>query len=101
MRFRIDTNTDSYRMVENNHSLPTMTLRTAQQACQFLVAHKRSQTAIATRAGLTQPTISRILAGKHDPAGTTLIKLNQFADEVEAETQVHVEKGTVPESEPQ
>jgi len=63
----------------------TMTLRTAQEACQFLVANEKSQAAIAANVGLTQPTISRILAGKHDPAGSTLIKLNQLADEVEAE----------------
>lgn len=62
-----------------------MTLRTAQEACQFLVANKRSQAAIAARAGVTQPTISRILAGEHDPAGSTLIKLNKFADEVEGQ----------------
>lgn len=65
--------------------ISTMTLRTAQEACQFLVTHEKSQAAIAARVGLTQPTISRILTGKHDPAGSTLIKLNQFCDEVEAE----------------
>jgi predicted transcriptional regulator len=80
-----------------------MTLRTAQEACQFLVTHKRSQAAIAVRAGVTQPTISRILAGEHDPKGTTLIKLNKFADEVEAEvaTQAQVETESKSESQPQ
>lgn len=90
-------------MTGNNYSIPIMTIRTAQEACQFLVAHKRSQAAIAARAGLTQPTISRILAGKHDPAGSTLIKLNSFADEVEAEAAAHGQVGTEPkpESQPQ
>lgn len=80
-----------------------MTLRTAQEACQFLVAHKRSQAAIGARAGVTQPTISRILAGEHDPAGSTLIKLNKFADEVEAEGEVQAQVETSPatESQPQ
>jgi transcriptional regulator with XRE-family HTH domain len=89
-------------MAENNSPISTMTLRTAQEACQFLVAHKRSQAAIAARAGLTQPTISRILAGKHDPAGSTLIKLNKYADEVEAEgvAQGQVKVEPSPESQP-
>lgn len=99
MRFRIDSNTNSYRMIGNNFQIPIMTIRTAQEACQFLVAHKRSQAAIAARAGLTQPTISRILAGKHDPAGSTLIKLNNFADEVEAEAAAQSQLRT--ESQPQ
>lgn len=77
-----------------------MTLRTAQEACQFLVTHHRSQAAIATRAGVTQPTISRILAGRHDPAGSILIKLNEFADEVAAETQAELDTQH-PESQPQ
>jgi len=79
-----------------------MTLRTAQEACQFLVANKRSQAAIATRAGVTQPTISRILAGEHDPAGSTLIKLNKYADEVEAEATKQTQVGSsATESHPQ
>lgn len=62
-----------------------MTLRTAQEAAQFLVSAGHSQAAIATRAGVKQPTISRILSGSlKDPAGSILIKLNDFADEVEA-----------------
>jgi transcriptional regulator with XRE-family HTH domain len=78
-----------------------MTFRTAQEACQLLVAHKRSQAAIAVRAGVTQPTISRILAGRHDPAGSILIKLNEFADEVLGEAQNHVGKKTGTEPQPQ
>jgi transcriptional regulator with XRE-family HTH domain len=62
-----------------------MTLRTAQEAAQLLLNAGFSQAAIATRAGVKQPTISRILSGGlKDPAGSTLVKLNEFADEVEA-----------------
>lgn len=62
-----------------------MNLRTAQEAAQRLVASGKSQQAIAERAGVKQPTISRILSGElKDPAGSILIKLNEFADEVEA-----------------
>lgn len=71
-----------------------MTLRTAQEAVQFLVANKRSQAVIAARAGVSQPTISRILAGEHDPKGATLIKLNKFADEVEVEGRARVPEAT-------
>jgi transcriptional regulator with XRE-family HTH domain len=81
-------------MIENNLPTPTMTLRTAQQATQFLVSAGHSQAAIAKRAGVSQATISRILSGEFkDPAGSTLIKLNEFADQVEAEPK--------PESQPQ
>jgi len=73
-----------------------MTLRTAQEAVQFLVAHKRSQAVIANRAGVTQPTISRILAGGHDPKGSTLIALNKFADEVEIEAATHTPSNPTP-----
>lgn len=63
-----------------------MTIRTAQQATQVLVSAGRSQAVIAKRAGVSQATISRILSGEFkDPAGSTLIKLNEFADEVAAE----------------
>lgn len=60
-----------------------MTLRTAQEAAHFLVTAGKSQQAIAARAGVKQPTISRILSGElKDPAGSILVKLNEFADEV-------------------
>ena len=62
-----------------------MNLRTAQEAAQFLISAGHSQDAIATRVGVKQPTISRILSGKlADPAGSILVKLNEFADEVAA-----------------
>lgn len=71
-------------MAENNFIPSTMTFRTAQEACQILVAAKQSQAAIGKRAGVSQATISRILSGEFkDPAGSTLVKLNEFADEVE------------------
>lgn len=64
-----------------------MNLRTAQEATQLLVASGKSQQVIAERAGVKQPTISRILSGElKDPAGSILIRLNEFADEVEAPT---------------
>lgn len=76
-----------------------MTIRTAQESCQILVAAKRSQAAIAQRAGVRQPTISRILSGKlKDPAGSILRKLNEFADEVAAE---RADLTGSPESQPQ
>jgi predicted transcriptional regulator len=63
-----------------------MTLRSAQQATQFLVSAGHSQAVIAKRASVSQATISRILSGEFkDPAGSTLVKLNEFADQVEAE----------------
>jgi predicted transcriptional regulator len=94
MRFRIDTDTLSYRMIGNNQPITTMTLRPAQECIQLLVAAKISQALIAERAGIRQPTISRILAGKHkDPKGSVLVKLNEFAAEVETKS--------APESQPQ
>ena len=64
-----------------------MTLRTPQEAVQRLIAAGRTQAAIADRAGVKQPTISRILSGEHkDPKSSVLIKLNEFADEVDAQT---------------
>jgi transcriptional regulator with XRE-family HTH domain len=63
-----------------------MTLRTAQQCAQFLVAANISQAAIAKRANITQPTVSRILSGDHkDPKGSVLIALNEYVSEVEAQ----------------
>ena len=62
-----------------------MNLRTAQEAAQLLITSGKSQQVIAERAGVKQPTISRILSGElKDPAGSILIKLNEFADEVAA-----------------
>lgn len=64
-----------------------MNLRTAQEAAQLLLTAGKSQRAIADRAGVTQPTISRILSGElKDPAGSTLVKLNEFADEVQGDS---------------
>jgi transcriptional regulator with XRE-family HTH domain len=75
-----------------------MTFRTAQEACQILVAAKQSQAAIGKRAGVSQATISRILSGEFkDPAGSTLVKLNEFADEVEAGTAVQAKSSTEPQ----
>jgi transcriptional regulator with XRE-family HTH domain len=77
-----------------------MTLRTAQQATQFLVSAGHPQKAIADRVGVSQATISRILSGEFkDPAGSTLIKLNEFADEVEA-TPAHIDLAPSTESQP-
>jgi transcriptional regulator with XRE-family HTH domain len=62
-----------------------MNLRTAQEAVQLLITSGKSQQVIAERAGVKQPTISRILSGElKDPAGSILVKLNEFADEVAA-----------------
>jgi transcriptional regulator with XRE-family HTH domain len=62
-----------------------MNLRTAQEAAQLLITSGKSQQVIAERAGVKQPTISRILSGElKDPAGSILVKLNEFADEVAA-----------------
>lgn len=85
-------------MVGNNFSSMTMTLRTAQEATQLLVAAGRSQAAIATRAGVKQPTISRILSGVlKDPAGSVLVKLNEFADEVATEAEAKTGAGPQPQ----
>jgi transcriptional regulator with XRE-family HTH domain len=79
-------------MAENNFPILTMLIRTAQQATHVLVSAGHSQAAIAKRAGVSQATISRILSGElKDPAGSTLIKLNEFAEQVE----------TAPKPEPQ
>jgi len=64
-----------------------MTLRTAQESVQALVAAGFSQSAIAERANVKQPTISRILSGEHkDPKSSVLINLNAFVEEVNART---------------
>lgn len=64
-----------------------MTLRSAQEAAQILVAAGLSQAAIAQRVDVRQPTISRILSGAHkDTRGAVLVKLNDFADEVAGAT---------------
>jgi predicted transcriptional regulator len=62
-----------------------MSLHTPQEIIKELVAAGHSQTAIAERAGVSQPTISRIMSGEHDdPKSSVLIKLSQFANEVAA-----------------
>jgi len=72
-------------MAEHNFTLMTMTLRTAQDAAHYLIGTGFSQAAIAKRSDVSQATISRILSGElKDPAGSILIKLNEFADEVAA-----------------
>lgn len=64
-----------------------MTLRSAQEAAQILVAAGHSQATIAQRVDVKQPTISRILSGAHkDTRGAVLVKLNDFADEVAVAT---------------
>lgn len=79
-----------------------MSLRSAQQATQFLVSAGHSQAAIAKRAGVSQATISRILSGEFkDPAGSTLIALNEFADEVQTETQALSDAQSATETQPQ
>ncbi len=66
-----------------------MPLRTPQELVKFLVAEGYSQAVIAERAGVKQPTISRILSGDHDdPKSSVLIRLNQFADEVHSQSQI-------------
>lgn len=60
-----------------------MTLETPQELVKSLVCAGYSQQVIAERAGVKQPTISRILSGDHtDPKSSVLIKLKEFADEV-------------------
>jgi predicted transcriptional regulator len=73
----------------NNSSLEEkMTFRTAQEAVQVLVAASIPQAAIAKRANVSQPTVSRILSGDHkDPKGSVLMALNEYADEVEHQPQ--------------
>lgn len=71
-----------------------MALETPQELVKTLIEAGFSQQAIAERAGVKQPTISRILSGEHtDPKSSVLIKLKDFADEVsrkaEAEEQKH------------
>lgn len=59
-----------------------MTLETPQQLVKKLIEAGISQATIAARAGVKQPTISRILSGDHaDPKSSVLIKLKEFADE--------------------
>ena len=80
-----------------------MPIRQAQEAVQLLINAKHSQAAIGKRAGVSQATISRILSGElKDPAGSILIKLNEFADEVEADAaaQVKLEANSRAEAEP-
>jgi len=63
-----------------------MTLETPQELVKKLIAAGYSQSAIADKAGVRQPTISRILSGGHtDPKSSVLIKLKEFADSVEPE----------------
>lgn len=63
-----------------------MTLETPQELVKKLVDAGKSQAVIAGRAGVTQATISRILSGEHtDPKSSVLIRLKQFADEVDAQ----------------
>jgi transcriptional regulator with XRE-family HTH domain len=60
-----------------------MLLRTAQESAQILVTAGFSQAAIAERANVKQPTISRILSGEHkDPKGSVVISLNDFVEEI-------------------
>lgn len=65
-----------------------MTPLSAQEAAQVLVAAGIPQAAIAKRAKVSQPTISRILSGEHkDPKGSVLMALNQYAVEVKSQSQ--------------
>lgn len=62
-----------------------MQLQTPQAYVQFLIERGQSQATIAKRAGVSQPTISRILSGDHeDPKSSVLINLSRFAEEVAA-----------------
>ncbi len=62
-------------------------LRTPQELVKFLTDAGFSQAVIAERAGVKQPTISRILSGKHDdPKSSVLNRLNEFANETAAQT---------------
>lgn len=60
-----------------------MTIDTPQELVKELVNAGISQAVIADRAGVKQPTISRILSGSHvDPKSSVLIRLTEFAEEV-------------------
>lgn len=60
-----------------------MSLETPQELVKALIEAGFSQAAIAERAGVKQPTISRILSGEHtDPKSSVLINLKGFADEI-------------------
>lgn len=60
-----------------------MNLNTPQQLVRELIDAGYSQAVIAERAGVKQPTISRILSGEHDdPKSSVLIKLTEFVEEV-------------------
>jgi predicted transcriptional regulator len=60
-----------------------MSLETPQALVKELIDAGYSQTVIGDRAGVKQPTISRILSGEHtDTKSSVLIKLKEFADEV-------------------
>ncbi|MCS0808659.1 helix-turn-helix domain-containing protein [Massilia agilis] len=60
-----------------------MELRTPQALVKELLDAGCSQVEIADIAGVSQPTISRILSGEHeDPKSSVLIKLTTYADEV-------------------
>lgn len=62
-----------------------MNLETPQELVKYLINAGCSQAAIANRAGVKQPTISRILSGEHaDPKSSVLINLTEFANEVRA-----------------
>ena len=75
-----------------------MQLQTPQAYVQFLIERGQSQAAIAKRAGVSQPTISRILSGDHeDPKSSVLINLSRFAEEVAAASPSPAQ----PESQPQ
>lgn len=56
-------------------------MRTPQQLISDLLAAGYSQAQIADRSEVSQPTISRIQSGAHDPASSVLIKLTAFANE--------------------
>jgi predicted transcriptional regulator len=62
-----------------------MILQTPQELVKELIAEGYSQAIVAERAGVKQPTISRILSGEHDdPKSSVLIKLTEFVNEVRA-----------------
>lgn len=62
-----------------------MTLQTPQALVKELIDAGYSQAVIAQRAGVKQPTISRILSGEHDdPKSSVLIKLTEFVNDVRA-----------------
>jgi predicted transcriptional regulator len=63
-------------------------LRTPQELVKFCIAAGYSQAVIAKRAGVKQPTISRILSGEHDdPKSSVLIRLSEFAEEISSTPQ--------------